>query len=48
MHPDLWESLGTPRQETEALFAELKLRIVPLTGQRDPLAERGVVHLVCE
>jgi FkbM family methyltransferase len=48
MHPDLWDSVGTPRQAAEALFAEFKVRTVPLTGQRDPLAERGVVHLVCE
>jgi FkbM family methyltransferase len=48
MHPDLWDSVGTPRQAAEALFAELRLRPVSLTGQRDPLAKRGVVHLVCE
>jgi FkbM family methyltransferase len=48
MHPDLWDSVGTPRQAAEALFAELRLRPVPLTGQLDPLVERGVIHLVCE
>jgi FkbM family methyltransferase len=48
MHPDLWNSAATPRAEVDALFAELRLRPIPLTGQRDPLTERGVVHLVYE
>jgi FkbM family methyltransferase len=48
MHPDLWESAATPRARVDALFGELRLRPVPLTGQRDPLTERGVVHLLCE
>ena len=48
MHPDLWDSVGTPRREVEALLAEFRLQPIPLTGQREPLAERGVVHLVHE
>lgn len=48
MHPDLWDSAATPRADVDALFVELRLRPVPLTGQRDPLTERGVVHLLCE
>jgi FkbM family methyltransferase len=48
MHPDLWESASTPRPDVDALFAELGLRPLPLTGQQDPLSERGVVHLLCE
>ena len=48
MHPDLWDSAATPRPDVDALFAELRLRPIPLTGQRAPLTERGVVHLLCE
>jgi hypothetical protein len=48
LRPDLWDGVGTPRRAAEALFAELKVRIGPLSGRRDPLGERAVVHLVCE
>jgi hypothetical protein len=48
MHPDLWDSAATPRADVDALFAELGLRPIPLTAQREPLTERGVVHLLCE
>ncbi len=48
MHPDLWDSAATPRSDVDALLAELRLRPMPLTGQMDPLTERGVVHLICE
>ncbi len=48
MHPDLWDSAATPRADVDALLAELRLRPIPLTGQRDPLTERGVVRLLCE
>ena len=39
----LWEGLGIPRLEIDELFADFKLRPLPLTGQRDPMNERGVV-----
>jgi hypothetical protein len=42
MHPDVWR--GT-RDEAVQLFDELRVSPVPLTGQRDPLAEHGLVHL---
>ncbi len=45
MHPDVWSSANTTRNEAEDLLAELKLRAVPLMGQNDPLAEHGLVHL---
>jgi FkbM family methyltransferase len=48
MHPDLWHSAATSRAEVDTLFAELRLRPIPLTGQQDPLTERGVVHLLCD
>ena len=48
MHPDLWDGAATPRADVDALFAELRLRPIALTGQRDPLTERGVVHLARE
>lgn len=45
MHPDVWDSAATTRAGAEALLAELGLTPVPLTGQRDPLGEHGIVHL---
>ncbi len=45
MHPDVWGSANTPRPVAEATLAELGLRAVPLTGQRDPLGEHGQVYL---
>lgn len=45
MHPDVWDSAGTTRAGAESLLEELGLRAVPLTGQRDPLGEHGIVHL---
>ena len=42
IHPDVWR--GT-HDEAVQLFNELGVRPVPLTGQRDPLAEHGLVHL---
>lgn len=45
MHPDAWGSAGTTREGGEALLAELNLRAVPLTGQRDALGEHGIVFL---
>jgi FkbM family methyltransferase len=45
MHPNVWDSANTTRERAEALFAELGLRAVPLTGQRDAFDEHGIVHL---
>jgi FkbM family methyltransferase len=45
MHPDVWDSANTNRAQTEELLQKLGLRVVPLTGQQDPLAEHGLVHL---
>jgi FkbM family methyltransferase len=44
IHPDLW--LGhSGRALAASLLEELNLRPVSLTGQKDPLGERGVVYL---
>jgi FkbM family methyltransferase len=45
MHPHLWELSGTSRAGMEAVLTELRLVARPLSGQRDPLAESGVVAL---
>jgi hypothetical protein len=45
MHPDVWDSAGTGRADAEATIGALGLVAVPLTGQRDPLAEHGLVAL---
>jgi FkbM family methyltransferase len=47
MHPNCWLQSGTSRQELEQLLAELKLKALPLTGQKDPLDEYGIVQLAC-
>jgi FkbM family methyltransferase len=45
MHPNVWESAHTTREEAERLLKDLGLRAVGLSGQRDPLAEHGQVWL---
>jgi FkbM family methyltransferase len=45
MHPDVWSSAETTRADAERFLSEMGLRAVSLTGQRDPLAEHGLVHL---
>ena len=45
MHPNVWHTAGATRESASALLAELGLRPVPLTGQRDPLGEHGLVYL---
>jgi FkbM family methyltransferase len=45
LHPQLWASSGSSRAALEVLLAELHMRAVPLTGQLDPLGEKGVVRL---
>lgn len=45
MHPDAWADSGDDERSAQALLGDLGLRPVPLTGQRNPLAEYGIVHL---
>lgn len=45
LHPNVWEASGTSRARLESLLTELSLRPVPLTGQKDPLGEYGIVAL---
>lgn len=45
LHPSIWPATGTTRAHAERLFAELRVRPVPLAGQSDPLAEYGAVYL---
>lgn len=45
MHPDAWETASTSRADAESLLNELGLDAIPLTGQGDPLAAHGLVHL---
>jgi FkbM family methyltransferase len=45
MHPSAWQLSGTTRAAAETLLQELRLIPVPLTGQADPLAQHGIVHL---
>jgi len=45
MHPNLWRTAGTSRRQAEDLLRSLALVPIPLSGQRDPLADHGVVAL---
>jgi FkbM family methyltransferase len=45
IHPALWASAATDRADVERFLTEKRLRPIPLTGQRDPLAEYGLVNL---
>jgi FkbM family methyltransferase len=45
VHPSLWSLSGESRATMEALLDELGLAYRGLTGQRDPLAVHGVIHL---
>lgn len=45
MHPNVWEGVGTTRESAETLLDDLGLEAIPLTGQNDPLADYGIVHL---
>ncbi len=48
MHPDIWNSAATSRSDVEAFLGEFHLRAEPLTGQKDPLSDYGIVHLAYE
>ncbi len=45
MHSNLWPDGDASRAELEDLMKELSLRLVPLTGQRDPISDYGIVLL---
>lgn len=45
MHPSVWSDSRTSRKEAERLLREICRDAVPLTGQKDPLAEHGLVRL---
>ena len=45
MHPSAWVDTGIDRDRFAAILDELRLRIVPLSGQVDPMAEYGHVAL---
>jgi len=45
MHPNVWESAGTTREQATSAIRELNLDMVALSGQRDPLGEHGPVLL---
>jgi FkbM family methyltransferase len=45
IHPGLWEPTGWSRTDVDALCRSLGRRILPLTGQRDPLSQYGTVLL---
>lgn len=48
MHPDVWASANTSRERAESILSSLGRRPVPLSGQRDPLGEYGLVYLAME
>jgi FkbM family methyltransferase len=46
MHPSIWSfSDGASRAELEEILRRASRVAVPLSGQSDPLAEHGMVHL---
>jgi len=45
MHPDIWMDSGDTPESFATLLAALRLEAIPLSGQKDPLREYGIVHL---
>jgi hypothetical protein len=45
MHPNLWHTAGTSRRQADDLPRSLDLVLVPLSGQREPHADHGMVAL---
>jgi FkbM family methyltransferase len=45
LHPDAWSWSGHSRTQLEELLRTLELEVVPLSNQRDSLAEHGQVWL---
>jgi FkbM family methyltransferase len=47
-HPQAWASSGSSEVEARELLRELRRSPVPLTGQKDPWRDHGLVHLARE
>jgi FkbM family methyltransferase len=45
MHPNAWVIAGTTRADFEQLLMDCSLRAIPLSGQKDALAEYGHIAL---
>jgi FkbM family methyltransferase len=45
MHPNVWSSSAASRPQVELLFAELGVKAMGLSNQRDPLDDHGQVYL---
>jgi len=45
MHPGVWDSAQTTRELATEVLESLRLRAIPLTGQREPLEQHGLVYL---
>jgi FkbM family methyltransferase len=45
MHPGVWTSAQTTKELADDVLKDLRLRPIPLTGQREPLEEHGLVYL---
>lgn len=45
MHPDAWGVAGTTRRDLEELLRECQVRVIPLSGQMDPMVEYGHISL---
>ncbi len=45
MHPGSWGNTGAGRDDVASLLHDLSLRPIPLTGQRDPLVDHGIVRM---
>jgi hypothetical protein len=45
VHPGLWPSAGTDIESVREWLSRHRKRAVPLTGQKDPLADHGTVVL---
>jgi FkbM family methyltransferase len=45
MHPNAWQDSGESAGSCAALLGALGLEAIPLSGQRDPLREYGIVHM---
>jgi hypothetical protein len=48
LHPNAWAWSGHTRQQLESLVQDARMRVVPLSGQTDPLGEYGQVLLESE
>jgi FkbM family methyltransferase len=46
LHPPIWVEAGTSVQQAKNLLKDLGLHPVPMTGQRDPWQDHGLVRLI--